>query len=91
MASSAEKLESNVFDVWVFRGAPAKVKYLLLHTSRDKADRYFGGGRVWQIPSGFMHDSERVVPAVLRLLDLKLRLSRRALSTCPRAAAPTRE
>jgi hypothetical protein len=39
------KLESNVFDVWVFRRASAKVEYLLLHTSRYKADRYFGGGR----------------------------------------------
>jgi NADH pyrophosphatase NudC (nudix superfamily) len=63
------KLESNVFDVWVFRRASTKVEYLLLHTSQYKADRYFGGGRFWQIPSGFMQDSERVVPAVLRLLS----------------------
>ena len=62
------KLESGVFDVWVFRRTPAKVEYLLLHTSQYKADRYFTGGRFWQIPSGFMRDSERVVPAVLRLL-----------------------
>lgn len=62
------KLESNVFDVWVFRRAPSKVEYLLLHTSQLKADRYFNGGRFWQIPSGFMRDSERVVPAILRLL-----------------------
>ena len=62
------KLESNVFDVWVFRRTPAKVEYLLLHTSQYKADRYFNGGRFWQIPSALMQDSERVVPAVVRLL-----------------------
>ncbi|HYJ42787.1 MAG TPA: NUDIX domain-containing protein [Steroidobacteraceae bacterium] len=62
------KLESNVFDVWVFRRTPAQVEYLLLHTSQLKADRYFNGGRFWQIPSGFMQDSERVVPAIVRLL-----------------------
>mgnify|MGYP003693583797 CR=1 FL=1 len=57
-----------IFDVWVFRRTPAKVEYLLLHTSQYKADRYFNGGRFWQIPSGFMQDSERVVPAITRLL-----------------------
>jgi NADH pyrophosphatase NudC (nudix superfamily) len=64
----AMELESNVFDVWVFRRTPTKVEYLLLHTSQYKADRYFNGGRFWQIPSGFMQDSERVVPAIKRLL-----------------------
>lgn len=62
------KLEFNVFDVWVFRRTPAKVEYLLLHTSQYKADRHFNGGRFWQIPSGITRDSERVVPAVVRLL-----------------------
>jgi len=62
------KLESNVFDVWVFRRAPTQVEYLLLRTSQFKADRFFNGGRFWQIPSGFMQESERVVPAVVRLL-----------------------
>jgi len=62
------KLEPNVFDVWTFRRTHARVEYLLLHTSQFKADRYFNGGRFWQIPSGFMQDSERVVPAIERLL-----------------------
>ena len=62
------RLESNVFDVWVFRRNPAKVEYLLLHTSQYKADRYFNGGRFWQVPSGFVLESERAVPAVTRLL-----------------------
>jgi len=63
------KLESNVFDVWVFRRTPAKVEYLLLHTSVNKADRYFNGGRFWQIPSGIVGESERMVPAIARLLQ----------------------
>jgi NADH pyrophosphatase NudC (nudix superfamily) len=63
------KLEPNVFDVWTFRRTPAQVEYLLLHTSQYKADRYFNGGRFWQIPSGFMEESERVVPAIQRLLS----------------------
>ena len=62
------KLDCNVFDVWAFRRTPPKVEYLLLHTSQYKADRYFNGGRFWQIPSNFMRESERVVPAISRLL-----------------------
>ena len=62
------KLQSNVFDVWVFRRTPPKVEYLLLHTSQHKADRYFNGGRFWQIPSNFMQESEREVPAIGRML-----------------------
>jgi hypothetical protein len=58
------KLESNDFDVWVFCRTKAKVEYVLLQTSQYKADRYFNGGRFWQIPSGFLQDSERVVPVI---------------------------
>jgi len=62
------KLQSDVFDVWTFRRTPRQVEYLLLHTSQYKADRYFNGGRFWQIPSGLMQESEGVVPAIARLL-----------------------
>ncbi|HEY8509620.1 MAG TPA: NUDIX domain-containing protein [Steroidobacteraceae bacterium] len=44
--------------------------YLLLHTSQVKADRWFNGGRFWQIPSDWVGESERVVQAVQRLLRL---------------------
>jgi ADP-ribose pyrophosphatase YjhB (NUDIX family) len=63
------KLEVNVFDVWAFRKAAAKTEYLLLRTSQAKADRYFNGGRFWQIPSGFIADAEDVVAAITRKLD----------------------
>jgi hypothetical protein len=62
------KLEINVFDIWAFRRSAAGVEYLLLHTSREKADRYFNGGRFWQIPSDFTGENESVVQAVARLL-----------------------
>jgi isopentenyldiphosphate isomerase len=64
----AMNLEPNVFDVWVFRRTGASVEYLLLHTSRDKADRYFNGGRFWQIPSGTIAATEPVVQAIERRL-----------------------
>jgi ADP-ribose pyrophosphatase YjhB (NUDIX family) len=62
------ELEPNVFDVWVFRRAGAGVEYLLLQTSQEKADRYFNGGRFWQIPSGVIAANESVVQAIARRL-----------------------
>jgi len=62
------ELEVNVFDVWAFRKSASGIQYLLLHTSQQKADRYFNGGRYWQIPSGTVEDSESVVAAVVRRL-----------------------
>ena len=41
----------GVFDVWVYRRDADAVRYLLMHTSQEKADRWFNGGRFWQIPS----------------------------------------
>lgn len=66
------KLETSVFDVWVYRqsgGSGADIEYLLLHTSQAKADRYFNGGRFWQIPSNLMADGETVTGAIDRLLS----------------------
>ncbi len=63
------ELATNVFDVWVFRRTDRGIEYLLLHASQEKADRYFNGGRFWQIPSDFVRDGESVVAAVGRLLE----------------------
>jgi hypothetical protein len=62
------ELSFNVFDVWVFRRAPHGVEYLLLHTSQEKADRYFNGGRFWQIPSNLIEGSDSVVGAIEKCL-----------------------
>ena len=63
------QLKANVFDVWTYRRSGAGIEYLLLHTSQVKADRYFNGGRFWQIPSHFMADGETVTGAIDRLLS----------------------
>jgi hypothetical protein len=63
------RLDASIFDVWVFRSSERDVEYLLLHTSRYKADRYFNGGRFWQIPSASVRDSEKIVPAIERSLN----------------------
>jgi hypothetical protein len=40
----------------------------LLHTSQEKADRWFGGGRFWQTPGAFLEKVETVVAAAGRCL-----------------------
>jgi ADP-ribose pyrophosphatase YjhB (NUDIX family) len=59
---------ANVFDVWVFQRRPGGVVFLLLHTSEEKARRYFNGGRFWQIPSDFVNDGESITDATSRAL-----------------------
>jgi hypothetical protein len=63
------QLQANVFDVWTFRRTPAGVEYLLLYTSQRKADRWFNGGRFWQIPSNSFGATERVTEGISRLLS----------------------
>ena len=58
-------LNHRVFDVWAFRRRATGVEYLLLQASELKAERYFNGGRFWQIPSGVYGDGE-TVPAANR-------------------------
>ncbi len=41
---------------------------MLLYTSRTKADKYFNGGRFWQIPSNVVGDDETIEHAILRHL-----------------------
>ena len=62
------RLNASVYDIWVYRRTVAGVLYLVLHTSREKADRHFSGGRFWQIPSGVFQSGESVVDAFDREL-----------------------
>jgi hypothetical protein len=62
------QLAANVFDVWTFRRTPEGVRFLLLHTSVEKAERFFNGGRFWQIPSDFVKDGEHITDAIARQL-----------------------
>ena len=59
---------ANVFDVWAFQRRPGGIVFLLLHTSEEKAARYFSGGRFWQIPSDFVNDGESITDAIARTL-----------------------
>jgi hypothetical protein len=59
---------AGVFDVWVYRKDEDAVRYLLLHTSQEKADRWFNGGRFWQIPSDCVEGDESMVTAMRRCL-----------------------
>jgi hypothetical protein len=62
-------LNHRVFDVWAFRRQATGVEYLLLQTSELKAERYFNGGRFWQIPSSVFRDGETVPEAIDRVLS----------------------
>ena len=60
---------ANVFDLWVFYRDQGVSRYLMLHTSQAKADKWFGGGRFWQIPGDFFAtEEEGAVEGVLRHL-----------------------
>ena len=59
---------ADYFDLWVFRRTADAVEYLLVHTSQEKADRFFGGGRFWQIPTDAVRADEHVADACRRLL-----------------------
>lgn len=61
-------LAGNVLDVWAFQRRRDEIVFLLLHTSVEKATRYFNGGRFWQIPSGQIHEQEALTDAVHRVL-----------------------
>ena len=62
------KLRANAFDVWVFERSGSEVRYLLLHTSQEKADKWFNGGRFWQISAEFVGNGEAIVDAINRTL-----------------------
>jgi ADP-ribose pyrophosphatase YjhB (NUDIX family) len=61
-------LRTDAFDVWTYRKDKDAVRYLLLHTSQGKADRWFNGGRFWQIPSDFTKEGETLQGAAQRCL-----------------------
>src|SRR5688572_8198539 len=62
------QLSVNVFDVWAFRRTAEGLRFLLLYTSVDKAQRFFNGGRFWQIPSNHVKDGEHITDAIARHL-----------------------
>src|SRR5512135_880284 len=71
------QLRTNAFDLWVFRRDRDQPRYLIFHTSQEKADKWFSGGRFWQIPAGFFKPDEDVCGAIQRILA--------AMSLAPRS------
>ena len=63
------KLGTNGFDIWVFHKQKTEPEYLLLHTSQEKADKWFNGGRFWQILGGPVQEDEDIKEALLRPLQ----------------------
>ena len=63
------KLNVNAFDLWVFDKSSEATKYLLLHSSQEKADKWFGGGRFWQVPTDIVPDDEQLLDALHRNLQ----------------------
>src|SRR5688500_15292968 len=59
-------LTASIFDAWVFQRRPGGIVFLLLH--KEKATRYFNGGRFWQIPSDAVNQSESITDAICRAL-----------------------
>ncbi len=58
------KIRSDIFDLWTYHRRDGPAKYLLLHTSQAKADKWFGGGRFWQIPCAEVTEGQSVVDAL---------------------------
>ena len=63
------RLVANIIDIWVFQKRQSGTNFLLLHTSIEKAQKYFNGGHFWQVPSGIVHDDESVTAAISRVLE----------------------
>ncbi|MDX1530645.1 MAG: hypothetical protein R3362_03890 [Rhodothermales bacterium] len=62
-------LRTNTFDLWVFSRARGEPRYLLFYASQEKADRYFNGGRFWQlVPGCLVRDGETLRGALDRVL-----------------------
>lgn len=63
------QIRSDAFDLWVFRRDADAVRYLVLQTSQEKADRWFNGGRFWQIPGEYVQEGEPIEAAAQRCVE----------------------
>lgn len=70
------KFGPRVFDLWIYSRSAGEARYLLMLTSQEKADKWFGGGRFWQVPGDFYGEGEETVAAIRRhLRDFALEAS----------------
>jgi hypothetical protein len=76
------KHSCNVFDLWIFYRDKGVPRYLLMHTSQQKADKWFGGGRFWQVPGDFFQSEEEgAIEAIRRYLG-KMSVDPLAIYAC---------
>lgn len=59
----------RVYDLWIYSRKGGTPHYLMLHTSQEKADKWFGGGRFWQIPGDFYKENESTLDSIKNLLS----------------------
>ncbi len=71
----------TAFDLWVYTGSGKSTRYLLMHTSKAKADKWFGGSRFWQIPTDFIVGKETTMDGIDRQLK-SLRLNAKSIWAC---------
>jgi hypothetical protein len=62
------QIRCDAFDLWIFRRDVDTVRYLVLHTSQEKADRWFNGGRFWQVPGEYVGEGEPIEAAAERCI-----------------------
>ena len=70
------ELSTNYFDLWLYSRTENDCCYLLLRTSQEKANKWFGGARFWQIPTDKVDEGEVIEEAAERVttsLGLDLR------------------
>jgi ADP-ribose pyrophosphatase YjhB (NUDIX family) len=59
----------NGFDLWVFRRSDVGTRFLLLESSKEKAEKWFNSRQFWQIPSDFVESGESVQQVLQRELS----------------------
>jgi hypothetical protein len=64
--TASMKLLTNVAEIWVFSRTEHGPRYLVVEASQQKADRFFGGHRFWQIPGTSMRDDGEETVDLLR-------------------------
>lgn len=68
MSTAKQDFGPKTFDLWIYHRCDSEPKYLMMHTSQEKADKWFGGGRFWQIAGEFYQEGESTLDGIKRNL-----------------------
>jgi hypothetical protein len=75
------QLRTDALDLWVFWRGAEGLRYLLLQTSQENADRWVGGGRFWQIPGAFLEPGESAAALAILVVLPRCRRSSALFAT----------